>query len=163
MVGFAQTNPCTGELLKLEDALALFSNDNFYTDSDGSLILTDVRVNKGFIRQTAYSRNCVQNICTVWKGFFLPAPGDVLRPQLKIIHNQLLLVLDRACQGSYGHGANCSFNNGELICEMIPGTPQCGGWGHPTATAKYKGFITNSCLHLEYETQTLRLNFDASF
>lgn len=127
--------PCEGRILTQNVAQELLgSNDNF--------LLSPYSPNQGFVPLVIYNADGTQASPTT----------AFLRPTLKVGSpaGDLILELERRCQGSYGHGVTCSVGiYGQITCPPLPSTPQCSGWGTDLAAGiSLSGFMTDHCLML---------------
>jgi len=154
---------CNGKALEARQAVELFGRTDLEVLPSGSLVLSNFDSNYGLVRLIAHKRECTLGFCTKWERVFLPAPGDVIRPELVIDNGELIIHLEKMCQGSYGHGTSCVFVGKNIRCNMIGGVPQCGGWASMTARLVFKGKITKSCIYLKHETESLKIELKSHF
>lgn len=154
---------CRGKGATTRELVQLLNNPALFKLPSESIVLSDFKTNYGFMDLVAHKRKCTLGVCTKWERYYLSAPGNTLRPELKIENQNLILKLEKKCQGSYGHGTTCLINRGNVNCKYIPGTPQCGGWHADNALLTFKGKITKKCLYLKHETENLRIELKTKF
>ena len=117
---------CFGKNVTKDDLLELYMSKDHYRTSEQTIVLSNFYSDFGFIKLVAHKRECLMGLCNDWQRHYMPAPGDILRPELVLKNGNFSLKLEKKCQGSYGHGTTCQFNNGYVTCKYIPGRDQCG-------------------------------------